>query len=360
MFSSRAKRLTDNAPDVDAIVIINGQEPFLDSTFWYLTGQRAGTFEGGIAVARDGKLDVIVSSLEAEGAKEGMGEVHEYADREDRNNTLKDILKGCVNVGFNINSAPYSGVEYVRKLAEVKVVDATKSINDTISVKDEKELEAIRRACGISSKVAEEIPGMLRSGVTEKEVAAEMDTRMRELGGGGNAFDTIAAFGGNASKPHHAPTDRKLGNGDVALFDFGTKYDRYCSDMTRTVFFGEPKDVLKRAYITVKEAQEAGFQCYRDGAPASEADIEARKIIDAGEFKGRMIHTFGHGIGMDVHEAISIYSRSEQVLRSGNVVSAEPGIYLPGLGGIRIEDTCLVRVGGAERLTSFDRELTIV
>jgi Xaa-Pro dipeptidase len=360
MFSSRAKRLTENAPELDAIVIINGQEPFLDSTFWYLTGQRSGTFEGGIAVARDGNLDVIVSPLEAEGAREGMGEIHEYADREDRNNILKDLLKGCVNVGFNINSAPYSGVEYVRKLADVKVADATKSINDTISVKDEKEVEAIRRACRISSKVADEIPGMLRSGVTEKSVAAAMDNRMRELGGEGNAFDTIAAFGENASKPHHSPTDRKLGKGDVALFDFGTKYDRYCSDMTRTVFFGEPKDVLKRAYVTVMEAQETGFLCYRDGAPASEADIQARKVIDAGEFKGRMIHTFGHGIGMDVHEAISVYSRSEQILRSGNVVSAEPGIYLPGVGGIRIEDTCLVKVGGAERLTSFDRDLTII
>lgn len=360
MFSSRAKRLADNAHDVDAIVILNGQEPFLDSTFWYLTEQLSGTFEGGIAVARDGKLDVIVSSLEAEGAREAKGKVHEYAGREERNSILKGLLEGCRKVGFNVNSAPYSAVEYVRKVAEVEVMDSTKSINETVSVKDEKEIAAIRKACNISSKVAGEIPGMLKQGITEKEVAAMMDRRMRELGGEGNAFDTIAAFGPNASKPHHSPTAKTLEKGDVALFDFGTKFNRYCSDMTRTVFFGEPKAVLKRAYLVVKEAQEAGFQCYSDGAPASKADIEARKIIDSGEFKGRMIHTFGHGLGMDIHEAISIYSKSEQILRSGNVVSAEPGIYLPGVGGIRIEDTCLVKVGGAERLTSFDRELTIV
>ncbi|MDN5357311.1 MAG: Xaa-Pro dipeptidase [Candidatus Methanomethylophilaceae archaeon] len=360
MFSSRAERLTGNAPDVDAIVILNGQDPFLDSTFWYLTEQNSGTFEGGIAIVRDGRLDVIVSSLEAECAKEGRGEIHEYRDREDRNNILKGLLDGCGSIGFNVHSAPYSSVEYVRKLTETKVVDATKSINDTVSVKDEKEIEAIRRACMISSKVAEEIPGMLKADITEKDVAAMMDNRMRELGGEGNAFETIAAFGRNASMPHHSPTEEKLKKGDVALFDFGTKFNRYCSDMTRTVFFGEPKDVLKRAYMTVKEAQEVGFQCYRDGAPAAEADVEARKVIDAGEFKGRMIHTFGHGIGMDVHEAISIYCKSEQILKSGNVVSAEPGIYLPGVGGIRIEDTCLVKAGGAERLTSFDRELTIV
>ncbi len=360
MFSSRAKRLSSKATDMDAVVIMNGQDPFMDSVFWYLTEQTSGTFEGGIAVVRDGKLDVIVSPLEAEGARKGKGTIHEYEGREDRKNILKELLNGCKDVGFNLDSATYAGVEYVRKNTDVNVVDATNSINETIAIKDEKEIAAIRKACTISSKVAEEIPSILKMDITEKEVASIMDNRMRELGGEGNAFETIAAFGPNASMPHHSPTDRKLKKGDVALFDFGTKYARYCSDMTRTVFFGEPSDILKRAYNTVKEAQEVGFQCYSDGVPASEADIQARKIIDAGEFKGKMIHTFGHGLGMNIHEAISIYCRSEQTLHEGNVISAEPGIYLPNIGGIRIEDTCLVKKKGAERLTSFDRSLTIV
>ena len=360
MFSYRAKRLSSKATDMDAVVIMNGQDPFMDSVFWYLTEQTSGTFEGGIAVVRDGKLDVIVSPLEAEGARKGKGTIHEYEGREDRKNILKELLNGCKDVGFNLDSATYAGVEYVRKNTDVNVVDATNSINETIAIKDEKEIAAIRKACTISSKVAEEIPSILKMDITEKEVASIMDNRMRELGGEGNAFETIAAFGPNASMPHHSPTDRKLKKGDVALFDFGTKYARYCSDMTRTVFFGEPSDILKRAYNTVKEAQEVGFQCYSDGVPASEADIQARKIIDAGEFKGKMIHTFGHGLGMNIHEAISIYSRSEQTLHEGNVISAEPGIYLPNIGGIRIEDTCLVKKKGAERLTSFDRSLTIV
>lgn len=360
MVSSRAKRLSANAPGMDAVIILNGQDPFMDPVFWYLTEQTSGTFEGGMAIVRDGKLDVIVSPLEAEGARKGKGIIHEYESRDDRKKILGELLDGCKDVGFNFDSVTYSGVEYVRKTAEVNVVDATKSINETIAVKDEKEIIAIRKACAISSKVAEEIPSMLKIDITEKEVSAMMDNRMREIGGEGNAFETIAAFGSNASMPHHSPTDKKLKKGDVALFDFGTKYARYCSDMTRTVFFGEPPDVLKRAYETVKEAQEVGFQCYSDGAPASEADIQARKIIDSGEFKGKMIHTFGHGLGMNIHEAISIYSRSEQTLHEGNVISAEPGIYLPGIGGIRIEDTCLVKKKGAERLTSFDRSLTIV
>lgn len=360
MFTSRAKMLSSNATGMDAVIIMNGQDPFMDSVFWYLTELNSGTFEGGIAVVRDGELNVIVSPLEAEGASKGKGTLHEYEGREDRKNILRDLLDGCKNVGFNFESATYASVEYVKKVAEINVMDATKSINETIAIKDDKEIAAIRKACSISSKVAEEIPSMLKLGITEKEIAAMMDSRMRELGGEGNAFETIAAFGPNASMPHHFPSNVKLKKGDVALFDFGTKYARYCSDLTRTVFFGEPSDILKRAYNTVKEAQEVGFQCYSDGVPASEADVQARKIIDAGEFKGKMIHTFGHGLGMNIHEAISIYSKSEQTLRKGNVISAEPGIYLPNVGGIRIEDTCLVKKKGAERLTSFDRSLTIV
>lgn len=360
MNPSRAERLFSNASDMDAVVILNGQAPFLDTAYWYLTEQTSGTFEGGIAVVREGRLDVIVSPLEAEGARNGKGTIHEYEGREHRNEVLKMLLEGCKRVGFNFDNATYAGVEFVRKIADIEAVDASGVISKTMSIKDGKEIEAIRKACRISSKAAEEIPEMLREGMTEKEAAAILDGRMRELGGEGNAFETIAAFGPNASMPHHSPTYRKLEKGDTALFDFGSKYSMYCSDITRTVFFGEPPEVLKKAYETVKEAQEKGFQCYRDGALASEADIEARKIIDAGEFKGKMIHTFGHGLGMNIHEGISVYSKSEQTLHEGNVISAEPGIYLPGVGGIRIEDTCLVKKNGAERLTSFDRSLTII
>lgn len=362
MFNSRAERLISKCDGLDAVVIMNDEEPFLDSTFWYLTGLSSGRFEGSIVVVtKDGALHMVTGSLEEETARTGKSEVHVYKTREDRENIIKNILGDSKKIGFNYHYATYANVQYIKRLAgEIEIVDAGKAISETVSVKDEKEIEATRRACKISSKVAGEIPDALREGMTEKQMGHFIDNRMRELGGEGNAFETIAAFGENASKPHHSPTDRKLMKGDVALFDFGTKYNMYCSDMTRTVFFGEPSDILKRAYEVVKDAQQAGFMEYRDGAEAKAADVVARKMIEESEFKGRFIHTFGHGIGMEVHQDISIYSRSEQILRSGNVVSAEPGIYIPGLGGIRIEDTCLVKKDGAERLTSFDHELTII
>ena len=363
MPKTRAERLISNArEEMDAVVIVNDGEPFLDSTFWYLTEQKSGTFEGSFAIVRpDGNLDVIVSILEEEGARQGAGDVHVYHTGKERDEFIREALKGCTKVGFNVNNATYAAVEYVKKVAEgIEVVNASDAIGDTVSVKDEKEIAATREACRISSIVAGEIPDMLSEGVTEKQVAARMDNRMRELGGTGNAFDTIAAFGPWSSQPHHMPCDYSLKRGDTALFDFGTKYDRYCSDMTRTVFLGRPPEVLERAYEVVLEAQRAGIEAYRAGIKAFEPDLAARKVIDESEFKGKFIHSFGHGIGMDVHQHISVSPRSEQILKAGNIVSAEPGVYIPGVGGIRIEDTILVTEDGCEVLTSFDHSFTVV
>ncbi|MDR1405182.1 MAG: aminopeptidase P family protein [Candidatus Methanoplasma sp.] len=362
MEKTRAERLISNAEGFDAIVILNDGDPFLDSTFWYLTEQTGGSFEGSMAiVGKDGKLDVIVSTLEEESAMSGKGDIHVYRTRDDRDSHLREVLKGSVSVGFNVRNASYSMVEYVRKTVEgIKIGDASSAISSAVSVKDRKETDLIRKACEISSQVAKEIPDMLSEGVSEKEIASRMDVRMRELGGTGNAFDTISAFGANSSKPHHAPTGYRLRRGDTALFDFGSKYERYCSDMTRTVFLSRPPEILERAYGVVLEAQAAGIEKYADGASARDADLAAREVIDRSEFKGKFIHSFGHGIGMEVHQDISVSPRSDQILRAGNVVSAEPGIYIPGVGGIRIEDTCLITKNGCERLTDFDRRITFV
>ncbi|MDR0778455.1 MAG: aminopeptidase P family protein [Methanomassiliicoccaceae archaeon] len=358
---SRAQRIAAACTDADAVIISNGTSPFLDSVFWYVTEQTSGTFEGSLAIiSKDGGLDVLTGSLEGTTARRGLGNVRVYETREERDSIFKELLKGCTRIGLGGRATTYSASEYIKKMTGAELVDMSLKIADVISVKDKKEIADIRKACAISSRTASKIPELLHPGITEKQAAWLIDSDMRVNGGSGNAFETIAAFGAHSAEPHHRPSDHKLKKGDTALFDFGSKYDMYSSDMTRTVFLGEPDDVLKRAYAVVQKAKAAGMDEMRDGAPAKDADIAARNIIDESEFKGKFIHSFGHGIGMNVHEGPSVSYRSEDILKEGMIVSAEPGIYIPGIGGIRIEDTVLITKDGAEPLTRFDQNYTVI
>ena len=361
MQQSRAERLAANMEDMDAVVIMNATEPFLDSTYWYLSESMSGTYESARAVVTsDGQLHTFVSILEEETAKACKGEVHVYQSDKDRKEAMAEVLRGASRIGVNYPMAAYGSVEWLKSFIDAEIVDASGVISKTIAVKDEKEIAEIQKACDITSRVARELPDIIAEGRTEKEVASEMDVRMLRYGGSGNAFSTIAAFGTNSSMPHYMPGDCRLKQGDAALFDFGCKHGMYCSDLTRTVFLGEPPEILRRAYEVVRQAQEAGIECIRDGANACDPDLAARKIIDESEFKGRFIHSFGHGIGMNVHEPISLSPRSPQVLRAGNIVSAEPGVYIPGVGGIRIEDSVLVTEDGCRVLTDYDHSFTVV
>lgn len=357
----RAERLISNAEGMDSIVIMNGREPFLDSAFWYLTEQTSGTFEGTIAVvSRDGSLDVLTGKLEETCARSGKGNVHIYETRDERNEILCDLLKDSKRIGMNIHAVTHGSAEFIRKTSSAEIVDASKAILDTVSVKDPNEIRSIKKACTIASKTADSIPDFLTADMTEKDMAGWIDSDMRKLGAEGAAFETISAFGEFSAEPHHRPSDRKLKVGDTALFDFGCKYGMYCSDLTRTVFFNEPDDIMKRAYRVVAKAKAAGMELIKDGVSAKDVDMAARKVIDASEFKGLFIHSFGHGVGMDVHEGTSVSHLSDDVLKENMVVTAEPGIYIPGVGGVRIEDTVLVKKDGFEPLTDFDQRLTVI
>ncbi|MDR0335405.1 MAG: M24 family metallopeptidase [Methanomassiliicoccaceae archaeon] len=358
---TRAQRIAKKCRRTDAVVIANGTSPFLDPLFWYVTEQVSGTFEGSVAIiSDDGTLDIVTGTLEATTAKKGLGNIHIYETRDERSHILMELLKGCGRIGVRAPCISHGAAENIRKITGAEFIDVSADISKITAVKDRKERAEIRKACAVSSKVASGIPEMLHRDITEKEMAWLIDSGMRESGGGGNAFETIAAFGPHSAEPHHSPTGTKIRKGDAALFDFGSKYGMYCSDLTRTVFFGDPGAALKRAYNVVMKAKEAGMNEMYDGAPAKNADIAARNVIDATEFKGMFIHAFGHGLGMNIHEAPSSSVRSDDVLKKGMVVSAEPGIYLPGLGGIRIEDTVLITKNGAETLTDFDKGLTVV
>jgi Xaa-Pro aminopeptidase len=227
------------------------------------------------------------------------------------------------------------------------------------SVKDEHELELMRKAGELTSlgmKVAYET---IRPGVKEIEAAAEIEYAMRMKGGWGTAFETILASGVHSAFPHGGCTEREIRAGELVVIDIGATYQHYCSDMTRTVVAGKPSEKQKKLYEVVRVAQEKAHEAIRPKARAKDIDTVARKVIEDAGYGEYFVHGLGHGIGLEVHEELRLSQASKEKLMVGNVVTNEPGIYLVGFGGVRIEDTVLVRKRKAEKLTQGPYSLQI-
>ena len=226
--------------------------------------------------------------------------------------------------------------------------------------KDEAELRDMTAAQRIAEKALDEVLGILRPGLTEKEVAAELVYRMYKYGGEANSFDPIVVTGAKTSLPHGVPGDKVIQAGDFVTMDFGTMYNGYCSDMTRTVAVGHATEEMKKIYALVLEAQLAGIDAARAGVPGNEIDGAARRVIaDAGygEYFG---HGFGHSLGLEIHEAPNANPMNDKPMPEGAVVSAEPGIYLPGRFGVRIEDVMRLGREGAQVITKAPKQLIIL
>ena len=227
-------------------------------------------------------------------------------------------------------------------------------------IKEEKELRLIEAACDISCRAFEQILPKIRPGMTEKQLQILLDYAMLDLGADGLAFDTIVASGVNGSLPHAIPSEKKLETGEMITLDFGAKKGGYCADMTRTVALGRPSEDMRRIYDTVLLAQETCEGMLAPGRKCSEIDAEARRIIDGAGFAGRFGHSLGHGVGIDIHEEPRLSPSCEDLLEPGHVVTVEPGIYVPGLGGVRIENTCAVTPDGGRTLVHAQKALLIV
>jgi len=349
-------------PKPDAILIANSIDPHLDQTFFYLFDVPAGLFEGSIAIAHpDGELDVFSSPLEAETAHEAAKRdphvtVH-VAGRDETATAARKLLGAQTNLALNFRELTH---EWFLRLdstfSGAKWTDCSNAIRRARVTKDANEIELLRRAAEIGSKVGREIPGMLKAGISELELAAEMEHRMGLHGSSGRSFATIVAFGPHSAEPHYAPAETKLKAGDSIVCDFGAYYHRYASDITRSYHFGRRDDEMKKVHETVQKAQQAALAAVRPGVPSKEVHLAALKVIDDSPWKGRLTHGVGHSIGLVVHDGWAYGPTAEDPLEVGMAITVEPGIYLPGHGGVRIEDDIVVTKSGYEFLTTAPRE----
>ena len=227
-------------------------------------------------------------------------------------------------------------------------------------IKEPEEIACIRKACDISCKALANLLPRLKPGVSETDIRLDLEFEMLRLGGEGLAFNTIVASGPNGSLPHAVPGDREIREGDMVTMDFGARYEGYDADMTRTVAVGRPSDKMRRIYEIVLHAQETAQAAIAPGVPCREIDRIDRDIITEAGYGECFGHSTGHGVGIDIHEDIRLSTRSEQVLAPGNIVTVEPGIYVPGLGGVRIENTCAVTETGVRALCGASKELRIL
>jgi Xaa-Pro aminopeptidase len=272
---------------------------------------------------------------------------------------LPDLLADnrIKRLGYEAMTMTVSSRDDLDKGLEGVDLVATKGIvEDLRRIKDEEEMERLRRAVAIADEVFDLVLDELSPGRNEKEIGLWLEIKMRERGAEAVSFEPIVGSGPLSAHIHHTPSDRSLEKGDLLLLDFGCKFEGYCSDMTRTVVVGPASEEQHEIYRLVLEAQRLGTDAVAPGERGPDVDAKAREVIVAAGRAEQFGHGLGHGVGLDVHEAPRLHKTSVDTLRPGDVVTVEPGVYVPGSGGIRIEDCVLVTEDGRETLTSAPKD----
>jgi Xaa-Pro aminopeptidase len=317
-----------------------------------------GGFSGASAllIPKDGKNTFYVYNVNYEQAKaEAKGFGVELVKRNE--NLMAKIAKQAKELKIRNLALDAVGIEGWRALSkkakgEIRLKAEGSLVAALRKVKDAKEIENMRKAGELTSEGMRVAYETVAAGMKEYEVAAEIEYAMRKQGSDGTAFETIVASGSCSAFPHGGCSDREIRKGDFVVVDFGATYKFYRSDMTRTLVVGKPSEKQKRLFQIVKKAQSKAVEAVKPKAKAKDVDAIARKIIEDAGYGAHFVHALGHGVGLEVHEPPILSPNSKDTLAAGNVVTVEPGIYLVGYGGIRIEDTVLVQKNGAQKLTN--------
>lgn len=279
---------------------------------------------------------------------------------------LKDISKDdyenffmfCENVGFEENYVTYAGYkELIRKYKINNLVETENIIERQRMIKDNDEISKVQKACEITDNCFSYLQSYIKPGMTEKQIANEIENYYKEYADG-LSFETIVASGENSSKPHAVPTDRKIQTQDIITIDMGCKVDGYCSDMTRTIFVGSVPDYVKNVYDLVLKKQQQVIEDMKDGESTRQLTTMVENDFRLEGYD--LIHALGHGVGMEIHEAPYINHRSDTQLKENMIVTDEPGIYIPGKFGVRIEDTIQITKFGCISLTKSEKNYIII
>jgi Xaa-Pro aminopeptidase len=331
----------------------DGYAVFNPTNLTYFTGALGAS---ALLIPEDGEDTVYVYGTNYEQTRAIVkGFTVDLVDRSE--DLMVKFARRTVEQGIHNLAIDALGVEGWRSFAKqtrgrTKLKIKPAFVSQLRAVKDDEEVALMRRAAELTSTGIKTAYETLGTGMTEIEVAAEIEYAMRKHGGYGTAFDTIVASGQSSAFPHGGCTDRKIRTGDLVVVDIGAVYKNYRSDMTRTLVVGKPSGKQQKIYGIVKEAQGAAFAAIKPHVKAQDVDAAARHVIAEAGYGEFFVHGLGHGVGLDVHESPVLNWASKEKLQTGNVVTDEPGIYLVGYGGVRLEDSVLVTTKGGERLTT--------
>lgn len=329
----------------------------------YFSGFSGG--EGYVLITKNHGYVLVDSRYTGAAREEAYNRfsVHEFNSQ----NPFSDMLRGFIsdnNIKSLVFEEDFVSVQTYNTLREmlsgIELIPMSADINRARMIKTDAEVELIAHAEQIGVDAFNHVLGYIKPEVTESEIAAELEYFMKRQGAQKTSFDTIVLSGARCALPHGVPGDNKIKNGDFVLMDFGCVYQGYCSDMTRTVAVGEVDKKLKDIYDIVRTAQAAGLEAIKAGITGKAADSAARQVIEERGYGKYFGHSLGHGVGLQIHELPNLSPKSEIVLKENMIVSCEPGIYIYGYGGVRIEDLVCVQKDGIRNLTNLTRDLIVL
>ena len=342
--------------DIDALLVTSSSNRFYLSGFKGSSGVLLITKEDAILVT-----DFRYKTQAAEQAEGYRVVMHTAPIPEEIAKLSKELSIG--KLGFeqdNVTYSTYRTYENQLNTDETELVPVTGLIEKLRLIKDESEIKIVKDAASIADAAFSHIIEFIRPGLTEREVSNELEFFMRKNGAISSSFDIIVASGYRSALPHGVASDKIIETGELVTLDFGAYYKGYCSDITRTVAIGNVSDELKEIYQVVYDAQMLGMKGIRPGMTGKEADALTRDYIVSKGYGDYFGHSTGHGIGLDVHEGPALSMKSDTILEPGMLVTVEPGIYVSGLGGVRIEDDALITKDGNESLTSSTKSLLTI